>query len=158
MPILDGLGVRLRPPRASPPRPTSGPHVSRCPRILMRPSCADGWPTWSPRRAPGNAAVAHVLQTELRGETRTGGDRETHSDVIARERVRFGLRCYWRRRPSRDEMWPSLTRTGFRPEAATAHGPSFRDNQTGLDCGTGRPGSSDPYRHSKVGVSRCVTA
>src|ERR1700739_3332224 len=42
-----------------------------------------------PRRAPSNAAVAHVLQTELRGETRAGGDRETRSDVIARERVRF---------------------------------------------------------------------
>ena len=36
---------------------------------------------------------------------------------------------------------PPSNRTGFRPDAATtAHGPRFRDNQTGLDCGTGRPG------------------
>ena len=37
-------------------------------------------------------------------------------------------------------MSPPSIRTGFRPDAATtAHGPRFRDNQTGLDCGTGRP-------------------
>ena len=72
----------------------------------------------------------------------TGGDyNKRHSDVIARERARFGLRCYWRRRPSRGEMSPPSNRTGFRPDAATtAHGPRFRDTQTGLDRGTGRPG------------------
>jgi hypothetical protein len=48
--------------------------------------------------------------------------------------------------------------TGFRPDAATtAHGRRFRDNQTLLDCGTGCP-RANPYRHSKTGESRCVTA
>src|SRR5271168_4204483 len=42
-----------------------------------------------------------------------GGDNERHSDVIAGERMCFGLRYYWRRRPSRGEMSPSSNRTGF---------------------------------------------
>ena len=38
-------------------------------------------------------------------------------------------------------MSPPSNRTGFRPDAATtAHGPRFRDNQTGLDSGTGHSG------------------
>jgi hypothetical protein len=102
-----------------------------------------------------------------------------HSDVIARESVRFGLRCYWRRRPSRGEMSPPFNRTGFRPDAAAAaHGPRLRDNQTGdfligtrraayrgvLQRNTGHP---DRYREPAVfdsavivrmpghGASRC---
>jgi hypothetical protein len=64
--------------------------------------------------------------------TKVGVVREKrHGDVIAGERVRFDLRCYWRRRPLGGEMSPPSNRTGFRPDAAmTAHGPRFRDNQT----------------------------
>src|SRR5277367_3269436 len=40
--------------------------------------------------------------------------------------MRFGLRWYWRRRPSRGEMPPPSNRTGFRPDAATtARAPRF---------------------------------
>ena len=40
--------------------------------------------------------------------------------------MRFGLRWYWRRRPSRGEMPPPSNRTGFRPDAATtARGARF---------------------------------
>src|ERR1700757_1791642 len=75
-----------------------------------------------------------VKHAERQREWTGGDDNKRHSDVIARERVRFGLRCYWRRRPSRGEMSPPSNRSGFRPDAATTpHGPRLRDKQTGLD-------------------------
>jgi hypothetical protein len=44
--------------------------------------------------------------------TKVGVVREKrHGDVISGERVRFDLRCYWRRRPSGGEMSPPSNRT-----------------------------------------------
>jgi hypothetical protein len=70
-----------------------------------------------------------------------GGDREKrHSDVIARERVRFGLRCYWRQAIARRNVAaiePDRIQTRCRDDGARAR---LRANQTGLDRGTGPPG------------------
>jgi hypothetical protein len=91
----------------------------------------------------------------------TGGDREKrHGDVIARERACFGLRCCWRRRPSRGEMYRHH-RTGpdsdHMPRRRRA-GPRVRDNQTGRSCGTGLPGerSLSALWHGRIAL--CYSA